>query len=205
MPRLPKSTVATATTSLKVLLAKLKSHQTSFNIICQFKDDYPEDATANQINVRLERLDELWELMSEVTSDIMAHDDFEGTTATFDKERSSWENLYYEVKSFLLDKLKDFTQPNLNQSTLPADQSTSSGSMDHVRLPPITLQKFDGNIDEWLSFRDLYTSLIHWKTDLPDVEKFHYLRSSLIGEALSHIANIKTLTQPRRRNRFRFG
>lgn len=191
MPRLPKSTVATATTSLKVLLAKLKSHQASFNIICQFKDDYPEDATANQINVRLERLDELWELMSEVTSDIMAHDDFEGTTATFDKERSSWENLYYEVKSFLLDKLKDFTQPNLNQSTLPADQSTSSGSMDHVRLPPITLQKFDGNIDEWLSFRDLYTSLIHWKTDLPDVEKFHYLRSSLIGEALSHIANIK--------------
>ncbi|XP_065078747.1 uncharacterized protein LOC135701754 [Ochlerotatus camptorhynchus] len=45
------------------------------------------------------------------------------------------------------------------------------------------LQSFDGSINDWLSFRDLYTSLIHEKPDLPDVEKLHYLKGCLAGEA----------------------
>ncbi|XP_055542996.1 uncharacterized protein LOC129728573 [Wyeomyia smithii] len=59
--------------------------------------------------------------------------------------------------------------------------------MDHVRLPQIKLQSFNGDIDEWLSFRDLFTSLIHWKEDLPEVEKFHYLKGCLQGEPKSLI------------------
>ncbi|XP_062698515.1 uncharacterized protein LOC134284160 [Aedes albopictus] len=68
---------------------------------------------------------------------------------------------------------------------------TLHGMMDHVRLPQIKLQCFDGNIDDWLSFRDLYTSLIHEKPDLPAVEKFHYLKGCLAGEAKALIDPLK--------------
>ncbi|XP_055522662.1 uncharacterized protein LOC129716848 [Wyeomyia smithii] len=68
-------------------------------------------------------------------------------------------------------------------TSLRANDTTQQPTVEHVRLPQIKLQTFDGNIDEWLSFRDLYTSLIHCKADLPDVEKFHYLKGCLAGEA----------------------
>lgn len=86
----------------------------------------------------------------------------------------------------MLDLLKQFEEPGLNISERTQGSSAHS-VVEHVRLPQIKLQTFDGNIDEWLSFRDLYTSLIHLKADLPDVEKFHYLKGCLAGEANSLI------------------
>lgn len=68
-----------------------------------------------------------------------------------------------------------------NQSARPVDVSLH-GVLDHVCLPQIQRQHFDDGIDDWLSFRDLYTSLVHEKTDLSDVEKLHYLKGCLSGE-----------------------
>ncbi|XP_055605638.1 uncharacterized protein LOC129753814 [Uranotaenia lowii] len=91
----------------------------------------------------------------------------------------------------MLDKVKEL-QGNaaLEQSTRNVEGSLP-GLVDHVRLPQIKLKSFDGNIDEWLSFRDLFTSLIHWKTELPEIEKFHYLKGCLEGEAKALIDPLK--------------
>lgn len=42
-----------------------------------------------------------------------------------------------------------------------------------------------------MSFRDIYTSLIHHKADLPPVEKFHYLKGCLEGEAKALLDPLK--------------
>lgn len=59
-----------------------------------------------------------------------------------------------------------------------------------VRLPKIDLPHFDGNYQCWLEFRDTFGSLIHDNTSISDINKFHYLRASLQGNAALIIKNI---------------
>ncbi|XP_062703992.1 uncharacterized protein LOC134286395 [Aedes albopictus] len=169
--------------SMRTLKTTLRSLISMFQDICGFVDKLSEVTSANQVMVRLEKLDELWEKVNDVLLEIETHKDFTEEDESCIKQRSEFGSKYYDMKSMLLDKVKDLEEPqNLSQSTRSLD-TTQQPTIEHVRLPQIKLQTFDGNIDEWLSFRDLYTSLIHWKTDLPDVEKFHYLKGCLAGEA----------------------
>ncbi|XP_058816896.1 uncharacterized protein LOC131680194 [Topomyia yanbarensis] len=143
---------------------------------------FKESHTATDVDVRLCKLDELWEGFSETLVEIFSHDDYNAEGNSWEKERMEFSDRYYEVKSFLMDKAKELQEPNLLEQSLRAGDSSMRGGIDHVRLPQIKLQTFNGDIDEWLSFRDLFTSFIHWKPDLPEVEKFHYLKGCLQGE-----------------------
>ncbi|XP_053686315.1 uncharacterized protein LOC128735856 [Sabethes cyaneus] len=169
--------------SLKTLQTKLKTYLNMFKDIRKFVQAFSVETTANQVTVRLEKLEDLWEKVNDVILEIEIHEDYTAEDESYIQQRSEFGNDYYEVKSLLLDKIKQFDeQPSMNASVRVLD-TTQQPTIEHVRLPQIKLQTFDGNIDEWLSFRDLYTSLIHWKADLPDVEKFHYLKGCLAGEA----------------------
>ncbi|XP_055589418.1 uncharacterized protein LOC129741697 [Uranotaenia lowii] len=149
--------------------------------VWEFVETFQEDATHAQISVRLSAIDDLWERFCEVLVDIKSHEDFAADEDLYVRERKELSDRYYYAKSFLMDKAKCRTELNtLNQSVHIGEPS--HGSFDHVRLPQIKLQSFNGNIDEWLGFRDLYLSLIHCKLDLPEVEKFHYLKGCLQGE-----------------------
>lgn len=174
--------------SLKALQTKLKSHLVIFDNICTFVDSLTLTTSTIQVSVRLEKLDDLWEKVNDAIMDIELHEEFSAEDNTYTKERSRFVERYYEVKTVLLEKMKELEEvPAANTSTRGLDSSLQP-TVEHVRLPQIKLQSFDGNIDEWLSFRDLYTSLIHWKQDLPEVEKFHYLKGCLEGEAKALIA-----------------
>ena len=60
-----------------------------------------------------------------------------------------------------------------------------------VKLPPINLQKFNGDYKDWLEFRDLFESLINANGSIPNIQKFHYLRASLQGGAAQVIRSIE--------------
>ncbi|XP_055527359.1 uncharacterized protein LOC129719980 [Wyeomyia smithii] len=178
------------TPSLKSLSVKLKEIQTSMMDIWKFIESFPEDATISKINVRLEKLDELWERFSEVLVEIKCHEDYDAEDEAYDKERLEFNNRYYEGKAFLMEKVREREEPVLER-TSRVNESATEGALDNVRLPQIKLQTFNGEIDDWLSFRDLFTSLIHWKTELPEVEKFHYLKGCLQGEPKNMIDPLK--------------
>ncbi|XP_062557801.1 uncharacterized protein LOC134222656 [Armigeres subalbatus] len=162
----------------KVLVAKLTEVQQSFNDIWGFVEDFPEDASLNQVTVRLERLDELREKFSEYLIEVQTHDNHDDKANPLTKERQEFNGRFYQAKAFLLDQVKLKQEPvDLNQTN-----ATGVGNLDHVRLPQIKLQTFGGNVEEWLSFRDLFSSLIHGKAELPEVEKFYYLKGCLQGE-----------------------
>ncbi|XP_045462023.1 uncharacterized protein LOC123672080 [Harmonia axyridis] len=48
-----------------------------------------------------------------------------------------------------------------------------------VQLPVIDLPKFNGTYEGWLSFKDLFHSLVHSNQSISDIQKYHYLRASL--------------------------
>ncbi|XP_065094071.1 uncharacterized protein LOC135714616 [Ochlerotatus camptorhynchus] len=175
--------------SLRQLTARLKETQSSLLDIWKFIEDFKEDTKLSQVEVRLEKLEELWEKFGDTLVEIKSHDDFDEEDASYDKERREFNNRYYEAKSFLVDQVKEKKEPSEQNTQI--NESLVQGALDNVRLPQIKLQNFNGDIDEWLSFRDLFTSLIHWKADLPEVEKFHYLKGCLQGEPRSLIDPLK--------------
>ncbi|XP_055522818.1 uncharacterized protein LOC129716998 [Wyeomyia smithii] len=162
------STSSKKAPALKTLQAKLKSFLTMFKDIGEFAQAFSVETTASQVTVRLEKLEELWEKVNDVILEIEIHEDYMAEDEAYIQQRSELGNKYYAVKSALLDKVKELEEHPAINTSLRANDTTQQPTVEHVRLPQIKLQTFDGNIDEWLSVRDLYTSFIHWKADLPD-------------------------------------
>lgn len=92
----------------------------------------------------------------------------------------------------MLGDLKDLLA---TQTTKTADHSTCSvmscEGHTRVKLPSIKLPTFSGNYEEWPTYKDLFVSLIHECAKLSDVEKLHYLKSSIAGEAASLLKHIQ--------------
>ena len=62
-----------------------------------------------------------------------------------------------------------------------------------VKLPKISLKRFNGDLTRWVSFWDSYNSAIHLNPTLSNIDKFNYLSSLLEGTAAESIARL-TLT-----------
>lgn len=83
---------------------------------------------------------------------------------------------YFQIKS-IYRKLK---------RTLPSElKQCSTVTAKNVKLPKISLPVFSGDIKKWPEFFDTFNELIHKSESLSDTERFHYLVSSLCGDALS--------------------
>ncbi|XP_060861320.1 uncharacterized protein LOC132938478 [Metopolophium dirhodum] len=74
-------------------------------------------------------------------------------------------------------------KPNNSIATLRNNNRQTS--VQSLVLPRIEIPKFDGNIIEWCSFRDMFTSLVHVNEHYTDIKRFHYLLCYLLGPALT--------------------
>ena len=74
------------------------------------------------------------------------------------------------------------------QSSTPTTSSSSSSAL--TKLPKLDLKSFDGNLVEWISFRDMFESSIHQSSSIPKIQKLVYLKSLLQGEAARLVQSI---------------
>nr|CAH7759089.1 unnamed protein product [Callosobruchus chinensis] len=100
-------------------------------------------------------------------------------------------NKYYSIISVAKVTLNKYKKAESveNRSNLAASSVVSDSQaarfvdpLQGVKLPTINLPDFDGTLENWLEFRDIYESLIHKNKLISEVQRFHYLRSSLTGE-----------------------
>ena len=73
-------------------------------------------------------------------------------------------------------------------------QNHSNRARPEVKLPKLVLPKFSGDVLQWQSFWDQFTAAVHL-SDLPDINKFTYLRSLLEGEAQEAIQGLALTEQ----------
>ena len=59
-----------------------------------------------------------------------------------------------------------------------ASEQGSSNSHNSLKLLAINLPIFSGQYDRWISFSDMFRVMIHENDSLPEIQKFHYLKSS---------------------------
>lgn len=194
--------------SLKRSLTRLKTY---FDTV---KDEPNIDSTIlDQLNSRLSAsdtlLDEFYQLQEQI--DLLAieeeipsekQDDYvESILARSSIEKEKFEHDFYEITSQVKSFLKTYAESNSNNhnSDNLASSSTSahqcSSGVSSVRFPQINLPNFSGNYQEWMEFHDLFQSLIHNDSGLQDIQKFHYLKSCLKGEAANVIKSLEVSSQ----------
>lgn len=96
-----------------------------------------------------------------------------------------------DLYSCLVGELKDMLQSTLSKPTSNQMLPSESLQLPQVKLPRIELPTFTGCYDDWPTFRDMFTSLVHNNTSLCNVQKLHYLKLSLVGEPkelLKHVS-----------------
>jgi len=108
------------------------------------------------------------------------------------------EDLFTSTKDLYLNSLERITALLEHESTT-SDNSTSGQMALQVstaapysyqsRLPRIDLPKFNGTQSEWLSFKDLFNSLVTANPTLSAVEKLQYLKTSITGSAANLLSN----------------
>ena len=90
--------------------------------------------------------------------------------------------------------LRSSTHTASDPSCLTPRSGLSSGAASKVRLPKLTIQPFNGEPTNWLTFWDSYKTAVDDNLSLTEVEKFSYLRSLLIGPALEAISGLALST-----------
>lgn len=105
------------------------------------------------------------------------------------EEREHFENTYYSLFAYAQDVIEMHGPRKNSCATDISEVGSGCGSVlthkqnSSVRLPKIDLPHFDGSYQQWLEYRDTYTSLIHDNDSIDNINKFHYLRASLKGSA----------------------
>lgn len=113
-------------------------------------------------------------------------------------ERELFESQYYSTVSIAQEIIENYSKSNENLnknenhcSNKSSCSSACSGQLSNVKLPTTNLPKFDGNYLMWLEYRDTFDSLINSNESISSINKFHYLRASLEGNAAVVIKSIE--------------
>jgi hypothetical protein len=140
----------------------------------------------NELQVRYDELPTIYNKYDNAQNELEISDDHHHST-----DREVFEDQYYEIKARLLELLHPIESPNLLDSSAEPNDSNSSSTRGNtqIRLPTIELPTFSGDACKWLHFRDTLQALII-DNALSDIQKVHYLISSLKDEAKMLIVNL---------------
>ncbi|XP_058811131.1 uncharacterized protein LOC131676023 [Topomyia yanbarensis] len=193
-------------TELRDLKKQERNIRKTFDAIQQFLVNFDEGRHADQLVVRLQRLevafgkfhvvrrkielltDDVTDLADTKESDEERNERLESLAHARDDENTQiimkMEDQYCVLKSALARWKND-----IFGDATAAHHSITAG-ISRVKLPEIHLPSFSGNIKEWVTFRDTFRSLIHNNLQLTTTDRFTYLKSSLTGEALQEINSV---------------
>ncbi|XP_055527698.1 uncharacterized protein LOC129720270 [Wyeomyia smithii] len=192
------------TRDLRQLIKQEKQLRSSLENVEEFLNNYDNDRDEGVVELRLTKLDEIFEKFCAVRVEIdvildevdagdtyeSAADDDEGVAGSDAGNVTAYkefENIYFRLKSALLAKLARGTrivaecQPN----------AANPGQTSRIKYPELKLPTFSGKLQEWINFRDNFKSLIHSNEDLSPMDKFNYLRASLRDDALLQINQVQ--------------
>ncbi|XP_057324638.1 uncharacterized protein LOC130667165 [Microplitis mediator] len=144
-------------------------------------------AGAASLKARLDVLTQEWQefsvihdyLASNATEDFLQHSYIKD--GIFDVTYRSYLGARTRL-STLIHELDTPAQPTQAQNSTQRPQSS-------VNLAPLNITPFSGDYAKWPEFRDMFKSVVINRTGLEDVERLHYLKTYLTGQAAQAIAN----------------
>ncbi len=116
-----------------------------------------------------------WEKLEEAHDNIVLVTDEPDLDVQFNAY-APMSSLFHQIRTLL------YKHQRRLSTNVPATTKTT-----HMRLPDMSLPKFDGKYEDWPTFQDLFTAGFHNNSTLSGSQKLQYLKSCLSGEAASII------------------
>ncbi|XP_055528061.1 uncharacterized protein LOC129720597 [Wyeomyia smithii] len=146
---------------------------------------YSDQRDAPQVPLRLEYINNIWATLNEVQAELEAYADTDEGMAVHEIVRAEFESRLFSIEASLITKL-----PPLPVNPAYPQPPHVSTALSGIKLSTISLPEFDGDYQQWLTFHDTFLALIHNNADVPPIQKFHYLRAAVKGEAAQLIESI---------------
>ncbi|XP_024875256.1 uncharacterized protein LOC112456750, partial [Temnothorax curvispinosus] len=151
--------------------------------------------TMGLVNARLQALESNWNKFEEqhgklllMPPDVLAATDYKEQDLP-----ALVEETFLTQKGMFLDVL--LSHKAREEAAAKNETSETATTTNRTTLPRIQLPEFSGKYEDWPSFRDLFHSLIGRDANTTPVEKLHYLKTSLKGEAELLVRNIATTAE----------
>ncbi|KYN16906.1 hypothetical protein ALC57_10816 [Trachymyrmex cornetzi] len=167
---------------VKLFLQKrtlLKSQITLSNLLDKGRID------GKTLRLRITRLTELYHAFEEYNDELMVLD----PSDVHQSEFSNIQERFYTLAGNVENKLSAMNITDKGDGISSDEiriENTEIATMfrkRRVKLPEAPLLTFDGKFENWLTFKNAFSSMIGAQTDLTDVDKLHYLKSALTYEA----------------------
>lgn len=167
--------------TLKVQCNMLKNRLFRFE---QFLNDAANHKKIDEIDIRLQRLDETWNEFQTVQLSIELIDNSDEICA----ERNDFEDKYFYLVSrfrYLINTNK--THSNNNQ-VVPNNYLNPSMN---IKLPQIDLPHFNGTYENWLPFYEGFKALVLDNPSLNNIQRFYYLLSALKNDSIQVVQSLE--------------
>ncbi|XP_050515036.1 uncharacterized protein LOC126890225 [Diabrotica virgifera virgifera] len=147
------------------------------------KDNGNKNISKNELISRKDYLSKVFDKYLDVQNELEILDD------AYAVDMADVEGRFLILESALNDKIDQISVNSVMSTS--AQQSPTNSNNRHVHLPEIKIPHFDGTIENWPIFSEMFTKLIVNDTHLSDIEKLIYLKSILKNEPLQLIENLE--------------
>lgn len=186
---------------LKMLIRKRGGHKRSITMArTHYETIYQrtelEETDLIELTRRIDYLEELFTEFRETQSQIETICEEEDLADHYDS-RDQFENGYFTLTSKIKALIEKHNRDSFNDlvrvqtAGSVVESVTDNKEVIALQLPKMQLPRFSGQYDTWVEFKDIFISLIHSNSKLTDVQKLHYLKSSLSGQAAQKIQSLK--------------
>ncbi|XP_076660104.1 uncharacterized protein LOC143363391 [Halictus rubicundus] len=143
-----------------------------------------DNINRDTVEARLELLESYWLEFTNNDDKIRAKADDELLKSRYlvDNQFDVAEEAYISQKAGL--------KKMLGRTTVQPGAAAAPPQPKRASMPKIVIEPFDGDYTRWTSFRDLFRSLVINNQQLTDVERLHYLKTSIIGEPADSLRHI---------------
>ncbi|GBM98111.1 hypothetical protein AVEN_18863-1 [Araneus ventricosus] len=97
---------------------------------------------------------------------------------------------YVEEQESILENIDETYLTVVRKFKTSNCSSSKTEVSDSVKLPKLSLPTFTGNINEWITFKDLFNAAVNNNSSLSDSQRLTYLKLSLKYEAFKIIQSI---------------
>lgn len=164
---------------LRRLVKKRETLKSSINSIYDYFSKFiPTVSSIRQLQIRLSKLTEF---ISELASTQEAISDFE-LGFSEEAERTAFEDFTFTLVADMEDLIAKHSPTEASNSIHLSNQSHLSIN-ETMKLPTISIPTFNGDIENWASFIDTFNALFHNNPGLTNVQRLHYLKSSVYNTA----------------------
>ncbi|KAF9804311.1 hypothetical protein SFRURICE_011926 [Spodoptera frugiperda] len=153
--------------------------------LINFKKSPKDRMNYNYVDTRLEMLETQFKNFTVKYEGVVGECEGEELYEFFQED--IYEKVYETYLTYKVELKNALSQLNVHSSNKEVCDASSDAV---VRLPKIVLPNFSGRYTEWSSFRDLFVSLVHNNKKLDNVQRLHYLKTQLSGEAEQLVKHI---------------